>query len=465
MNLTKDIKNVYFLGIGGIGMSALARYFRHLGMQVAGYDHTSTLLTKSLQTEGISVHYHDLAGQVKQYTGTRGDTLVVYTPAVPGEHREMEWLRTNGFTILKRAQVLGMICNQAKCLAVAGTHGKTTVSTMTATILKNSGTGCGAFLGGISKNFGSNLLLPGPDNRWLVTEADEYDRSFLQLTPDIAVITYMDADHLDIYADREDMKESFIRFAGQIRPDGCLLVNKSLDGEFTLPPDRKIFTYTLSGDADFHAEELRMDHLTKCYSFKMRTPSGCTETIVMDYPGLLNVENAVAAGGAAYLAGARLQEIGKGLASYSGVLRRFDIRFRNEKVIFIDDYAHHPEELKAFISSVRLLYPEKRITGIFQPHLYSRTRDFASEFAQSLDLLDSAVILPVYPARELPIPGVTSELIYSRMDLRDKILAGKEEIERIIRRKKPEILLTMGAGDIDLLADELISILKDETNS
>ncbi len=465
MNLINDIKKVYFLGIGGIGMSALARYFHHLGLQVAGYDHTCTLLTKSLQSEGISVHYDDLAGDVKQHTGTTGNTLVVYTPAIPTDHKEWEWLRTNGFTILKRAQVLGMICNQAKCLAVAGTHGKTTVSTMTATIMKNSGTGCGAFLGGISKNFRSNLILPGPDTQWLVTEADEYDRSFLQLTPDIAVITYMDADHLDIYTNREEMKESFVRFAGQIRPDGCLLVNKSLAGEFILPPDRKIFTYTLSEKADFHAEELRIDHFTKCYSFKMRTPAGSTETIEMTYPGLLNVENAIAAGGAAFLAGAGLKDIRKGLTSYTGVVRRFDIRFRNEKVLYIDDYAHHPEELKAFITSVRLLYPEKKITGIFQPHLYSRTRDFADEFAQSLDLLDSAVILPVYPARESPIPGVTSEIIYRRMNLKNKLLAVKEEIDGIVRREKPEILLTMGAGDIDLLTDELISILKDETNN
>jgi UDP-N-acetylmuramate--alanine ligase len=456
---------VYFLGIGGIGMSALARYFKHGGCRVAGYDRTSSTLTRQLQQEGIPVHFSDLGQKVRNLAGEQETTLVVFTPALPSNHREWTWLRENGYHILKRSQVLGMICNQGKCLAVAGTHGKTTISAMVANILKLSKTGCGAFLGGISKNFRSNFILPGPGDQWLVTEADEFDRSFLQLTPDIAVITYMDADHLDIYENQRALKESFLQFTAQIRPEGSLVIKKELLSEFQPMPGRQIFTYSLSPEADFFGKELNINELTRCYNFKIKTPSGLTERINMTYPGLLNVENAIAAGAAAFLAGAGPAEIKKGLESYSGVERRFDIRFMNGKTIFIDDYAHHPAELNAFISSVKLLYPGKHITGIFQPHLYSRTRDFAGQFAASLDLLDTAVILPVYPARELPIPGVSSGLILEQMSIEDKMLVEKGCIPGFIRERKPEILLTMGAGDIDLLAVKIIGALKDETDN
>ncbi len=460
-----NILTVYFLGIGGIGMSALARYFKYGGCSVAGYDRTSSALTKHLQQEGIPVHFSDLGQKVRNLAGEKETTLVVFTPAIPSNHREWTWLRENGYHILKRSQVLGMICNQAKCLAVAGTHGKTTISAMVANILKHSKTGCGAFLGGISKNFRSNFIQPGPGDQWLVTEADEFDRSFLQLTPDIAVITYMDADHLDIYENQRALKESFLQFAAQIRPGGSLIIKKELLSEFQPMPGRQIFTYSLSPEADYYVKELNVNELTRCYNFKIETPSGLTERINMTYPGLLNVENAIAAGAAAFLAGIGPEEIKKGLECYSGVERRFDIRFMNGKTIFIDDYAHHPAELNAFISSVKLLYPGKHITGIFQPHLYSRTRDFAGQFAASLDLLDTAVILPVYPARELPIPGVSSELILKQMSIEDKMLVEKGRVPGFIMERKPEILLTMGAGDIDLLADEIIGALKDETDN
>lgn len=460
-----DIRQVYFLGIGGIGMSALARWFRHNGLVVAGYDRTPSLLTEALQHEGIGVHYDDLGSGVQSLAGDRQTTLVVVTPAIPGDFGEWKWFSENGYSILKRAEVLGMICNREKCLAVAGTHGKTTVSTMAATILKFSETGCGAFLGGISKNFDSNLILPGVGDQWLVTEADEYDRSFLRLTPDVAVITFMDADHLDIYDSYDNLKTSFLQFAGQIRSGGALVVRRELSSLFPLLPGREIFTYSLTGEADFCTTELTMDSLTHHYTFKIKTPAGFTPFITMGYPGKLNVENAVAAGASAFLAGASLEEIKKGLEKYTGVKRRFDILYRDHKTLFIDDYAHHPEELKAFISSVRLLYPGKRITGIFQPHLYSRTRDFAEEFARSLDLLDRAILLPVYPARELPIPNVDSGLILGKMTIASVHLAEKREITALIREFNPEILLTMGAGDIELLTTEIIACLKDETDS
>ena len=460
-----QIKYVYFLGAGGIGMSALARWFRHLGMQVAGYDRTLSALTREMEKEGILIHDTDLGKGVSKLVGRPTDTLVVLTPAIPPDHGEWNWLRDYGFPILKRSKVLGIICNNAKCVAVAGTHGKTTVSTMAATILRSSAMGCGAILGGISKNFNSNLLLPEPGNEWLVTEADEYDRSFLQLTPDIALITYLDADHLDIYGNHEEMKETFLEFASQVRSGGTLILNSEISNAFPEQADKNILTYSLSGESDFHTVDLQVNPGTKCYRFRLQTPAGPTGVIEMNYPGILNVENGVAAGAAAFVAGATLEEIRNGLEAYSGVRRRFDIRYRDSQFLFIDDYAHHPRELGAFIRSVRLLYPGEKITGIFQPHLYTRTRDFAPGFAESLDLLDTAILLPVYPARELPIEGVCSEMILELMQLQDKQLMSKTEVIDYIREQKPGILLTMGAGDIELLAGDIIAVLKNEQKS
>lgn len=462
MSWSENITTVYFLGIGGIGMSALARYFNHMGLKVAGYDRTPSAITDTLSAEGINVHFSDLGDEVSGYADTPENTLVVLTPAVPGDHKELLWLRRNHYQIVKRAWVLGQICLRHRCLAVSGTHGKTTVSTMVATILSNTPEKCGAILGGISRNFNTNLLLPGENSSWMVTEADEYDRSFLQLSPDIAVVTSMDADHLDIYSTHEQVITSFNQFIERIRRDGSLLIKKSVADQVETTGNVKKYTYSISGDADFRADSLHLDEESRCYRFRLQTPAGLSPQIQMNYPGILNVENAIAAGAAAFLSGASLIAIKDGLENYEGVKRRFDIRYKNSRVVYIDDYAHHPEELRAFITSVKLLYPDKEITGIFQPHLFSRTRDFADEFAASLDLLDKAVLLPVYPARETPLKGVTSAMIWERMKLKQKYLLEKESLLEFIGKHPPEVLLTMGAGDIDLLTGIIIQKLSDE---
>lgn len=457
-----NITSVYFIGIGGIGMSALARLFNHNKFQVSGYDRTSTILTTQLQSEGINVHFEDYGDSVANLAGVPDKTLVVVTPAVPEQQGELQWFRRNNYTIWKRSKVLGHICRQYNCLAVAGTHGKTTISTMATIILNQTVSGCGAILGGISKNFETNLLIPNDENQWMVTEADEFDRSFLQLNPDVLVITSMDADHLDVYGKHEDVIVSFKEFAGNLRPGGKLLVKKTLEGYFNRNGNNGIFTYALSGNAHFTADELRLDEESRCYFFRLSTPEGLSPEIKMNYPGLLNVENAVAAGAAAFLAGASLSDISSGLESYLGVKRRFDILYQKGNILYIDDYAHHPEELRAFISSVRTLYPGRKITGIFQPHLYTRTRDFADKFADSLDLLDVALLLPVYPARELPIEGVSSELLLMKMKIPERQLITKDEISEYVRINKPEVILTMGAGDIDLLSGKIIESIRYE---
>lgn len=460
-----NITSVYFIGIGGIGMSALARLFNHHKLTVAGYDRTPSTLISQLQSEGIKVHFEDYGDAVATLTGNRENTLVVVTPAVPEDHGELQWFRNNNFTIWKRSRVLGHICRQYHCLAVAGTHGKTTVSTMATIILNQTSSGCGAILGGIARNFETNLLIPDSENQWMVTEADEYDRSFLQLNPDVAVITSMDADHLDIYGEHEHVITSFREFARNVREGGRLLVKKPIEGYFNRTGKCRIYTYALSGNADFTASELRLDEDSRCYIFRLSTPEGFSPEIKMSYPGLLNVENAVAAGAAAFLAGAGLSDIRNGLESYIGVKRRFEILYQKGNAAYIDDYAHHPEELKAFISSVRALYPRRHITGIFQPHLYSRTRDFAEEFAQSLDLLDTALILPIYPAREQPIPGVSAAMLLDKMKLENKFLLEKGELAGYLKSHHQEILLTMGAGDIELLTGEILETLKNETKA
>ncbi len=459
----QGIKQVYFLGIGGIGMSALARYFKHGGKKVAGYDRTPTRLTGELGEEAIGVHYQDLGPEVGNHVGPPGETLVVVTPALPSDFGEWLWFREKGYPILKRSEVLGLICKAHKCIAIAGTHGKTTISAMTATILKGGTIGCGAFLGGIAKNFNSNLLLPAAGDAWMVAEADEYDRSFLQLFPDVALITYTDPDHLDIYSDHASVKESYRQFAGQVRPGGALIVRKELEKEFSIPGIR-YYTYSLGEEADFCCRELETDPVSGCYHFRIQTPWELSDPIHMVYPGILNVQNGLAAAAAARIAGAPASDIKRGLEAFTGVRRRFDILFRNAQTIYIDDYAHHPEELKSFIASVRLFLPGKKITGIFQPHLYTRTRDFSTAFAASLDLLDEAILLPVYPARELPIEGVSSELILRQMTIDNRRCAEKKEAIALLARKMPEVVVTMGAGDIDLLSEEIIEVLKNETD-
>lgn len=456
-----NITTVYFLGIGGIGMSALARYFKHMECRVAGYDRTRTDLTRELEEEGIDIHYTDTGTEVAIYLGQPENTLVVWTPALPADHKELNWIRAHGYELWKRSRVLGFICENYPTLAVAGTHGKTTVSTMVTSILQTTPARCGAILGGVSRNFGTNLLLPDNHQQWMVTEADEYDRSFLQLSPDIAIITAMDADHLDIYGAVDTMQEAFVAFAQKTRNQGKILVHRRVAAKLQgkLPEGVALLTYALEPGSDFFASGLTLDESSRCYRFRLCTPEGMTPEIEMTYPGIVNVENGVAAGAAAWLAGAAPNEIQAGLEGYLGVRRRFDLRFKGTRTIYIDDYAHHPEELRAFINSVRLLYPGRRITGIFQPHLFTRTRDFIDEFARSLELCDQIALLPIYPARELPIPGITSELLLSKIQSAHKQMLEKSAILDYITHHQPEVLLTMGAGDIDVFVQPITTLL------
>ena len=460
MKNLQNIKNVYFLGIGGIGMSALARYFKFTGRNVAGYDRTPTALTEAMQSEGISVHFEDDIRNIPS-NWDPVSTMAIYTPALPDEHKELSWFRERPIMLMKRAKVLGMICNEKDGVAVSGTHGKTTVSTMTATILNKTADGCGAFLGGVSKNFGSNLLLPKVNSPWIVVEADEFDRSFLHLQPKIALVTSIDADHLDIYGSREKVIEAFEKFISQIKPGGKLVARYGLNLDVS-KTTAEIFSYSLQGDSDFTTQNLQLNSNEGCYEFDIKTPGGIISGCKMSYPGQINVENAVAAASLAFLTGASPDKIKSGLEEYMGVARRFDVRFKNEKYIYIDDYAHHPEELKAVITSVRALYPNREITGFFQPHLYSRTRDFSAEFAASLDLLDRCILLPLYPAREEPIPNVNSEMIFNQMKLGNKFLESKQDALNRLRNSDTDVIITMGAGDIDGLAGEISEILKNK---
>lgn len=460
MSDLQKIKNVYFLGIGGIGMSALARYFKHSGRNVAGYDRTPTALTDALQAEGIDVHFEDDIRFIPSKWNP-AETLAVYTPALPDDHKELSWFKEKPIWLAKRAKVLGMVCNERSCIAVSGTHGKTTVSTMTATILQKTNAGCGAFLGGISKNFGSNLLLPSENSPWIVAEADEFDRSFLNLFPQLALVTSIDADHLDIYGDKSKITESFEKFISQIKSMGKLVIKKGVALD-TSKTQAEVFSYALTEQADFSSINLRLNNEGGHYCFDLKTPDGIIAHCKLNYPGLVNVENAVAASALAYLAGASADKIKEGLEDYQGVVRRFDVKFKNEKQIYIDDYAHHPAELAAVISSVKALYPNRKVTGIFQPHLYSRTRDFADEFAASLDLLDEIILVPVYPAREEPLKGVSSELIFEKMENENKFLVEKTEVTELLKNRETNVVLTMGAGDIDGIGNQIIDVLKNK---
>ena len=454
----EKIERVYLLGIGGIGMSALARYFHFIGKRVDGYDKTTSSLTADLEKEGISIHYTDDLQKVPGLS-ERNTTVVIYTPAVPNDLGEFRYFRENGFSVYKRSAVLGLLTSGKRCIAIAGTHGKTSVTTMTAHLLKQSHVDCSAFMGGISKNYGTNLLLPHIDTPYMVVEADEFDRSFLQLHPELAVITWMDADHLDIYGDHESMIKAFAEFVSQIRDGGALLSRKGLIIDNQWNKNIRHFTYSVSEEADFQAVQIRIIHGS--YHFDLNTPFGEIKDLCLTYPGLMNVENAVAACGMALLSGVTMQEIRTALPFYSGVIRRFDVRFSGKKTIYIDDYAHHPRELEATIKSVRDLYPGKRVTGIFQPHLFSRTKDFAAEFATALDLLDDALIMEIYPARELPMEGVDSGIILNKMKLPSRVRCQKGDFPAILNNYQPEILLTLGAGDIDRMVDPIVNYLKE----
>jgi UDP-N-acetylmuramate--alanine ligase len=439
----QNIKRVYLVGIGGIGMSGLARYFHHLGFIVCGYDKTSTELTTELINEGIYIIFEDKADLVPlSFHEPDKSTLIIFTPAIPKDSQILNFFKNRGFELFKRSQVLGLISRGMYTVAVAGTHGKTTTSTMVAHILKDSGVDCSAFLGGISSNYHSNVLYG--KNNIVVVEADEYDRSFLTLYPDIAVITSMDADHLDIYGDHSHLTDSFKMFASQIKEGGVLIHKQGL------PLDTG-YTYSITGKADAEAQNVRIENGSFYFDFKNNDTE--IRDIELGIPGFHNVENATAATEVCLRLGVSGDDIKIALESFRGVHRRFEYIVKSDEHIYIDDYAHHPEELRAAITSVKKLYPDKKLVTIFQPHLYTRTRDFADGFAEVLDMTDELILLDIYPARELPIEGVNSEMILSRMKMANKRIAGKQEAVEIIRNEKPELLLTVGAGDIDTLVE------------
>ncbi|UCG28909.1 MAG: UDP-N-acetylmuramate--L-alanine ligase [Bacteroidales bacterium] len=441
------IHRIYFVGIGGIGMSALARYFLCGGYEIAGYDRTSTPLTDKLSSEGCLIHFEDNVERIPEAfrnPGNRNSTMIVYTPAIPDDHGELSFFRHHSYYILKRSELLGLITRASKGIAIAGTHGKTTVSAVIAHLLKQSDLDCSAFLGGISKNYESNLILGKGD--LVVMEADEYDRSFLQLNPYFAVITAIDPDHLDIYEDYKHLKKAFISFIDKIKEGGKLLYKKGLDIKRGMPGTIETYTYSLDPGADFHTKNIRTENDFSL--FDVITP-GDPLQVRFGFPGKMNIENALAAVAVAWLLGIPDEQIRKAMVHFSGVKRRFDFQIRQKDLVYIDDYAHHPEELKACILSVREMFPGKKITGIFQPHLYSRTRDFATGFARSLEMLDELILLEIYPAREMPITGVGSEMIFEQTSMRNKTLCTKNNLLRLVGEKEFEVLLTLGAGDID----------------
>lgn len=478
----KNIKTAYFLGIGGIGMSAIARYFNHLGIKVMGYDKTPTALTNELIKEGIDIHFEDIGDEVSNFEFNISNLLVVLTPAIPANHQEWAWFKNNGFTILKRSQVLGLISQNHQTIGVAGTHGKTTTSTLIAHILKQSSVDCNAFLGGISTNYNTNLLLTSskfevqssklisnssesitsnqPINnstiqQFVVIEADEFDRSFLTLHPSIAIITSTDADHLDIYGEHDELKKSFLDYTNKLVSGGTLIIKKELD----LIDDLSVnyLTYSIQTEADIYAKNIK---ITKGdYTFDLVYKGTEITGLQLGIPGLHNVENAVAASAACLMSGVTETELRAALLSFKGVKRRFEYIIKSENQIYIDDYAHHPEELRAIISSVKNMYPENEIVVAFQPHLFSRTRDFVDGFAESLSIANEVFLLDIYPARELPIEGVTSKIIFDKITSKKHLVSNAELLEAV-KTNQPKVFLTLGAGDIDLLIKPIKEILE-----
>ena len=455
----QKITSVYFVGAGGIGMSALARYFRAKGKQVAGYDKTPSDLTAALIDEGVRIHYTDDITLIPEDCKQIDSTLVIYTPAIPETHTELNYFKTNGFTLMKRARVLGEITRTERGLCVAGTHGKTTTSSMLAHLLKQSHVDCNAFLGGILKNYNSNLMLSDKSDL-AVIEADEFDRSFHWLNPYMAVITAVDPDHLDIYGTPAAYRESFEHFTSLIRPDGCLVMKKGLQLQPRLPEGTKLYTYSATEEADFFARNIRIGNGDILFDFV--TPDGCIPDVKLGVPVKVNIENGVAAMALAWLNGLTPEEIRRGMETFAGPVRRFDFHLKKDDIVLLDDYAHHPAELKASIQSVKELYPDKKVTGIFQPHLYTRTRDFAADFAASLSLLDELILLDIYPAREEPIPGVTSQIIFDRVTIPNKRMIRKEELLDLVQKEAAsfEVVLMVGAGNIDRLVEPVKQILE-----
>lgn len=447
---TDTVKTLYMLGIGGIGMSALARYFNARGVDVSGYDRTPTPLTDQLQKEGITIHFKDDPSQIPEQVD-----LAIYTPAIPKMLKEFQHFSTTAIPMKKRAEVLGDLTHDYQTVAVAGTHGKTTVSTMIAHLLYQSEKGCNAFLGGISKNHQSNFLHT-PKSPIMVVEADEFDRSFLHLKPTHTVVTSMDADHLDVYSNKNNLEETFREFMLSTVPEGTILVNDKLDLNFK-PAGRDLYRYALNGTSDFFATNIRITE--RRYYFDLVHPNGKLKELTLGMPGIINVENAVAASSMALLHEIGEEEIRRSLSEFLGIVRRFDVQLDEKEVVYIDDYAHHPEEIRSFVQSVRELYPGKRLLGIFQPHLYSRTRDFADAFARSLEMLDAVVLLPIYAARENPIKGISSERLLEKIGLKNKVLLGKNDLPHFLEKADADVFLTIGAGDIDQLVGEVKKIL------
>jgi len=456
-----ELKNIYFIGIGGIGMSALARYFRHEGRQVAGYDRTCSSLTQALEREGIAVHYDDDVRAIPAPFRDPASTVVVYTPAVPTDHSEYRYFLENGFTVEKRSQMLGHLTDGKYTMAVAGTHGKTTTSTLVAWLNRSLTGGGSAFLGGISKNFASNLVLG--DGPRLAVEADEFDRSFLRLFPDVAVVTAADADHLDIYGTHEAVKEAFSQFVGQIRRGGALVLKLGVDIRVD-NPDIAVYRYSYDEPCDFYARNVRLQE-GGYYRYDLATPDGVIEDCTLGIPGWINIENSVAAVAAVWCAakheGTPLDaaKVREALASFAGVKRRFEFYVNTPTQVYMDDYAHHPRELAATLASVRKMFPGRHITALFQPHLYTRTRDLYPEFAEALSQADQVVLLPIYPAREEPIAGITSEIIAERITVPCRIVP-RERLVETVASMPTDVVISFGAGNIDACCEALAKQLQ-----
>jgi len=441
----KDIKAVYFVGAGGIGMSAIARYFVHRGLVVAGYDKTPSDLTRQLEKEGMSIHYEECVNAIPEACRNAASCLVIYTPAIPADHQELQYFRTHGFEIQKRAQVLGTLTREHKGLCVAGTHGKTTTSTMCAHIMHQSHLDCNAFLGGISKNYGTNYILSSSD--YVVIEADEFDRSFHWLRPWMTVITATDPDHLDIYGTKEAYLESFRHYTELIQPGGVLIIHRDLEMQEHLQEGVRRYDYALH-EGDFHAENIRIEDGE--ISFDFISPIECVKNVELGQPVPINIENGIAAMAMAQLAGCTADELRKGMRTFEGVDRRFDFKLKNDRIVFLSDYAHHPKEIYQSAKSIRELYRNRKITAIFQPHLYTRTRDFYKEFAEALSQLDEVILTEIYPAREQPIEGVTSQLIYDnlRPGVKKQIIR-KADVLDFVKGRDFDVLIVLGAGDLD----------------
>ena len=452
----KKIQAVYFIGAGGIGMSAIARYFLSRGMVVAGYDKTPTELTRRLEKEGMLIHYEENLAEVPHACKQKETCLVVYTPAIPEDHKELQYFRENGFEIQKRAQVLGALTREMKGLCVAGTHGKTTTSTMCAHIMHQSHLDCNAFLGGISKNYGTNYILSQSD--YVVIEADEFDRSFHWLTPWMSVITSTDPDHLDIYGTKEAYLESFRHYTELIQPGGTLIIHRDLEMKENLHDG--VHRYDYSREAgDFHAENIRIKDGGITFDFV--SPVECVKDVELGQPIPINIENGVAAMALAQLAGCTAEELRYGMKTYGGVDRRFDFKIKTDKLVFLSDYAHHPKEIYQSAKSIRELYKDRRITAIFQPHLYTRTRDFYHEFADALSQLDEVILTEIYPAREQPIEGVTSKLIYDNLKPGvEKLMVQKDDVLNLVKSRDFDVLVVLGAGDLDNQVPQITKVLK-----